>query len=83
MLRSIVREADTVMEKLDVARLAEKRRIQGFDTNVTAAIVDCVAHFRGHVQEIIHVTREQLGSKYQFDFVPKGPEQEAAGEARR
>jgi hypothetical protein len=32
------------------------------------------------VQEIIHMTREQLGEKYRFDFVPKGKEQESATE---
>jgi hypothetical protein len=46
---------------------------------VTAAIFDSISHFRGHTQEIIHMTREMLGEKYKFDFVPKGPEQEAAG----
>jgi hypothetical protein len=31
------------------------------------------------VQEIIHMTRVQLGEKYQFDFVPQTPEQISAG----
>ncbi len=79
MLRSTVREADEVMERLDPTRLTDGRRIQGFDTTVTAAIFDSISHFRGHTQEIIHMTREMLGEKYKFDFVPKGPEQEAAG----
>src|SRR5258705_13922713 len=61
MLRSTVREADELMEKLPLAKLAEPRRIQGFDTNALAAIFDSVAHFRGHTQEIIHMTREILG----------------------
>ena len=30
------------------------------------ATVRCVAHLRGHTQEIIHMTRELLGDKYQF-----------------
>ncbi|HEV8290285.1 MAG TPA: DUF1572 family protein [Tepidisphaeraceae bacterium] len=83
MLRSTVREADGVMEKLDVQKLIEPRRIQGFDTTVLEAIFDSIAHFRGHAQEIIHMTRVQLGGKYQFDFVPKGEEQESAGTSRR
>jgi hypothetical protein len=82
-LRSTVREADAVMEKLPLEKLGDARRIQGFETNVLEAILDCVAHFRGHVQEIIHMTRVQLGDQYQFDFVPKGPEQESAGTRRR
>src|SRR5436190_5861491 len=79
LLRSAVREADTVLEKLPPQKLTEPRRIQGFDTTILAAIFDSIAHFRGHTQEIIHMTREILGDKYKFDFVPQGTEQEAAG----
>jgi hypothetical protein len=82
MLRSAVREADAVMEKLPPQKLTEPRRIQGFDTTILAAIFDSVAHFRGHSQEIIHMTREILGEKYKFDFVPQGAEQESAGAGR-
>jgi hypothetical protein len=82
MLRSAVREADGVMEKLPTEKLTAARRIQGFDTTVLAAIFDTVAHFRGHCQEIIHQTRQILGDKYKFDFVPQGPEQESAGAGR-
>jgi hypothetical protein len=78
MLRSAVREADGVMEKLPLEKLGESRRIQGFETNVLRAILDSIAHFRGHVQEMIHMTRRQLGEAYKFDFVPKGEEQESA-----
>src|SRR5947207_11099719 len=38
MLRSAVREADGVMEKLPIEKLTAPRRIQGFDTTVLAAI---------------------------------------------
>jgi len=82
MLRSAVREADGVMERLPSEKLTEPRRIQGFDTTTLAAIFDSVAHFRGHSQEIIHMTREILGDRYKFDFVPRGAEQESAGAAR-
>jgi hypothetical protein len=47
-------------------RLAEVRRVNNFDLTGIAAAVRCVAHFRGHTQEIIHMTRELLGDKYQF-----------------
>ena len=58
-------------------QLLAPKRIQGFDTTVMGAIFSCVPHFRGHVQEIIHMTRSQLGERYRFDFVPQGPEQES------
>ncbi|HTL28137.1 MAG TPA: DUF1572 family protein [Tepidisphaeraceae bacterium] len=78
-LQATVNEADEVLSHLTAAKLIEPRRIQGFDTTVLSAILDSVPHFRGHVQEIIHMTREQLGEKYKFDFVPKDEEQVSAG----
>jgi hypothetical protein len=63
--------------------LTAPRRIQGHDTNVTAAIFKCITHFHGHVQEIIHMTRCQLGDRYRFDFVPKGAEQTSASGVSR
>jgi hypothetical protein len=76
-LKSTVGEADAVLSKVTATELVTPKRIQGFDTSVMGAIFSCVPHFRGHVQEIIHMTREQLGDKYRFDFVPQGPEQES------
>jgi hypothetical protein len=80
-LQKTVAEADAILAELGPDQLAENRRIQGFDTNVVAALFNTISHFRGHVQEIIHMTREQLGDKYQFDFVPQGAEQISAGGA--
>ncbi len=80
-LQKTVAEADAVLARLTPKQLVENRRIQGFDTNVTAALFGTISHFRGHVQEIIHMTRQQLGDRYQFDFVPQGPEQISASGA--
>lgn len=77
-LKATVKEADDVLADLTAAKLIEPRRIQGFETTVLGAVLDAVPHFRGHVQEIIHMTRDQLGEKYKFDFVPKGTEQISA-----
>jgi hypothetical protein len=79
VLKKTVAEADAALARLKADQLVSPRRIQGFDTSVIAAIIDTIPHFRGHVQEIIHITRQQLGEKYRFDFVPKGKEQESAG----
>jgi hypothetical protein len=78
-LRSAVRDAGGVLARLDAGRLVQSRRIQGFDVNVLGAVFDTVAHFRGHTQEIIHITRAAVGDRYVFDFVPQGPEQTSAG----
>ena len=69
---------DDVLASLDAQKLMTQRRIQGWDVTGIDAIFKAVPHFRGHVQEIIHMTREQLGEKYQFDFVPQTPEQISA-----
>jgi hypothetical protein len=37
-----------------------------------------VPHFRGHTQEIVLMTRLQLGDAYRFLWVPKSKEQGAA-----
>jgi len=81
ILKATVAEADKVLANVKPGELLSQRRIQGYDKTVIAAIIDTLAHFRGHVQEIIHITRQQLGEQYRFDFVPQGKEQESAGEA--
>jgi hypothetical protein len=78
-LKDVLRACDAVLTQLAPEQLLAPRRIQGFDVTVTQAIFDCVPHFRGHVQEIIHMTRAQLGDGYRFKFVPQGPEQTSAG----
>ncbi|MDY3556144.1 DUF1572 domain-containing protein [Gemmata sp. JC717] len=47
-------------------RLTERRRVNNFDWTGIEAAVRSVAHFRGHTQEIIHITRTVLGDAYQF-----------------
>jgi uncharacterized damage-inducible protein DinB len=69
-LEQTVWESDEVLAKFDIAKLTDKRRVQAFDVTVMGAIFDTVSHFVGHSQEIIYVTRLQLGQKYQFKFVP-------------
>jgi len=78
-LRSAVREADAALARLSAEQLVQPRRIQGFEVNVLSAIFDTVAHFRGHTQEIIHITRAAVGDRYAFHFIPRGSEQASAG----
>ena len=59
-------------------QLLQARRIQGNDTNILSAVFHSVAHFEGHTQEIIAMTRQILGEKYQFLWQPKSPEQISA-----
>ncbi|HMB95932.1 MAG TPA: DUF1572 family protein [Tepidisphaeraceae bacterium] len=71
----VIRQCDAVLAKVDRKNLLEMRRIQGFDVQLLGAIFSTCGHLQGHVQEIIHITRMQKGTDYQFDFVPKGKEQ--------
>ena len=41
----------------------------------TGAIIGSIAHFRGHAQEIVGLTRCQLGESYQFQWTPLSPEE--------
>ena len=74
-LEAVVEEAKRVLAGADARQLAEVRRIQGFDVTVLKAIFDSVPHFRGHTQEIIGMTRLQLGNAYKFAWTPTTPEQ--------
>jgi hypothetical protein len=69
-LRKRIAEVDAVIARQTAADLVQSRDIQNHDTTVLGAIFHVVEHFRGHVQEIIHMTRVQLGGAYKFDFVP-------------
>jgi hypothetical protein len=74
-LDGVVAEAKTVLAGLNADQLLASRRIQGFNVTGLEAIFDSVPHFRGHTQEIIHVTRLQLGDAYRFAWTPGSPEE--------
>ena len=75
-----VAEAKAAIANASATDLLEHRRIQGFEVTSLGAIFHSAAHFRGHTQEIIHMTRSQLGDNYEFAFVPTTPEQGAPQE---
>src|SRR5262249_24000600 len=74
-LESVVGEAKEVLDRLTALEMLEGRRIQGFDVTGLGAIFSSVPHFRGHTQEIVHLTRLQLGDAYRFAWKPTTPEQ--------
>ena len=76
-LEAVVEEAKRVLVGVNARQLTEVRRIQGFDVTGVATVFDSVPHFRGHTQEIVHMTRLQLGDAYQFAWTPTTPEQGA------
>ena len=76
-LDAAVEEADAALAGVGDARLLEPRRIQGFDETALSAIFDSLSHLAGHTQEIVHLTRLQLGETYLFAWTPATPEQGA------
>ena len=71
-LACIVSQTDSVLAEVTDARLVEPRRIQGFQETVLSAIFETLAHFNGHTQEIVYITRLQLGDAYRFAWIPTG-----------
>ena len=76
-LDDVVREATAALARLSPEQLLQTHRIQGFDVSGLAAIFHSVPHFRGHAQEIVHLTRSQLGEAYRFAWTPQSAEQGA------
>lgn len=69
-VEAAIAEVKTVLTGISSEELLRVRRIQGNDVTGMQAIFHSVAHFRGHTQEIVHMTRCQRGDSYEFDFVP-------------
>lgn len=76
-LEQTIEQVAKVLNEQTALTLIERRRIQGFETSVTGAIWDSLPHFRGHVQEIIYVTRQLLGDDYEFFWTPTTAEEGA------
>jgi hypothetical protein len=77
-LHDVARAATEALSKMTAEEMLKARRIRGLTVSGLGAIFDAVPHFRGHVQEIIWLTRMQLGDRYEFDWVPSTVEQGAA-----
>jgi hypothetical protein len=77
-LDEIVGHAQAALVVVTSDHILENRRIQATDPTVISAIFHRVPHFRGHTQEIVPLTRIQLGDDYRFLWVPKSKEQGAA-----
>jgi hypothetical protein len=76
-LESTLAEATAILRRLTAQSLLAPRVIQGFDVTGLQAIFNSVPHFRGHTQEIIHMTRLQLGNQYRIAWEPATAEEGA------
>ena len=65
-LTAAVARAKAAVAAAPAEELCRTRRVMTFDWTGLQAVVRCVAHFRGHTQEIIHMTRTVLGGRYPY-----------------
>lgn len=63
-LELAVQDAIKAIATITPDMLLEKREIQGFSVNVLTAVFHSVEHFSGHTQEIISMTRQEMGTGY-------------------
>jgi hypothetical protein len=76
-LDEMAAEVDRVLAAVTDEKLLKIRRIQGFEETVLSAIFETLAHFNGHTQEIVYITRLKLGDTYRLAWAPATPEQGA------
>lgn len=77
LLSETVSEASQTLRAMSAEDLLAIRTIQGYRVSKMQAMLQSVTHFQGHVQEIIHISREQLGDAYQFQWRPTTKEEGA------
>lgn len=68
ILGDTVGEACRVIEALDAEALAERRRIQGFETTVLEAVYHVLEHFGWHAGQITWIAKERLGDGHGIAF---------------
>jgi uncharacterized damage-inducible protein DinB len=73
-LRAAVSEADEALARLDPAALLERRRVQGLDVTLLAAVFHAVEHFSMHTGQVILLTKMLADEDLAFyDFSAGAP----------
>jgi Protein of unknown function (DUF1572) len=72
-LQSTISEAQAALLKTPPADLLRTRPIQANTLDGFQAMFTSIPHFRGHTQEIIHMTRTLLGDSYKYAGPPAAP----------
>ena len=74
-LEQTVCDASQALHSLSPEDLLRVRELQTRNVTALGAIFRTIPHFRGHTQEIIHMTRTILGQSYKFHWIPSPAEQ--------
>ena len=73
-LRDAVAEADDALARLDPASLLERRRVQGLEVSLLAAVFHAVEHFSMHTGQVLLLTKMLTGDDLAFyDFTSGVP----------
>ena len=75
LLDRAVNDSREALAGITAEGLLQPLRIQGFDLTALGAIFDSIPHFGGHTQEIVNLTRQQLGDSYRFEWAPSTAEE--------
>ena len=75
LIRQVVAESRDVLARLSPDEMLAHRTVQGFDFTGWQTLFDTLPHFKGHTQEIVCLTRMQLGSAYRIRWSPPTSEQ--------
>lgn len=70
LIRQVVAESCEVLARLTADEMLAHRTVQGFDLTGWQTLCDTVPHFKGHTQEIVCLTRMQLGMTYRIRWTP-------------
>jgi hypothetical protein len=65
LLKETVEECCRVIDKMPVSRVTERKRIQGEDVTIAAALVMAISHLGLHVGQMQYIGKMLLGSAYQ------------------
>lgn len=77
-LQATIHEIKQTLSAIRPEEMLTPRRIQGFDVTGWEAVFDSIPHLKGHTQEIVCLTRQQLDNRYQFLWQPSSTEDGAA-----
>ena len=70
-LRQTLQDASQIWQALQEEQLTQDFEIQGFRVTGCFAISHTVSHLVGHTHQVILLTRQLLGSAYQFHWTPE------------
>jgi len=76
-LDAVLNDATDALNRQDASGWLRELQIQRHKLVGFSAALHSIAHFQGHVQEIIHMTRTILSDRYKFAWVPKTKEEGA------